>query len=461
MEDYAKAIKTAKKVIKKQTNEHDIAKSNLIIARALIGTEKYDESEKIFKKIISNNRRTLISAEACYHLGGMFFQVQKDYEKAIEYFNKVKKEERNSEFVTKALLYSSIVSQIVQYQGSKLNISNKDIVEQQFKLAEYYIEELSQPDSALIIYDNVIKNEKIFQTKMDSLQNSLVIKNDIFRDLCPDSLFIEDSLSIVMQSVQLDTTIVDSVKNDMRTAYDIIVRNTIDFKAIENNFMEYSQVYVPFAYFTKIWVYKNLLQDMEKVNANFSNLSDRFPDNRYYFAASKLLNDEPVDFLTPRETNEIVEYEEAISLMETDVQSSVSKLSEIVKNNEHKYYAPSLYIIGYIQKFGLNDTTLAKSYFDRIIDELPDEGEILTRLSKFYDGEHFIVADSLISLKMIEAKKTSDDKDTLNEGDPENKQNFDEEDEDIKSKSVSDPLEKKLRTNEDDKEENIPNKHQE
>ncbi|MCD4818492.1 MAG: tetratricopeptide repeat protein [Candidatus Cloacimonetes bacterium] len=426
MEDYDTAINIAKKVIKKQTNEHDIAKTNLIVARTFIGKEKYDDAEKIFKKIIANNRRTMISAEACYHLGGMLFQVEKDYEKAIEYFNKVKKENKDSEYVPKALLYSSIISQIIQYQGSKLNVSNRTIVDQQFKLAEYYIEELSLPDSALVIYNNVIENENIFQAKLDSLQISLSSEKDLFSQLTPDSLFIEDSLNIVLQNIQADTTIVDSVKNILNTAYDNIVKNTLDIKTIDQNFEEYKQIYIPFAYFTKIWVYKNLLQDMEKANDSFTTLSQKYPENRYYYAAVKLLNDEPVDFLTPLESIEITDYEEAISLMETDAQSSLQKFQSIIQNDNHAYFAKSLYSIGYINKFILADTTLAKHYFDRLIDEKPEANDILLKLSKYYDGVDFIIADKLLTLQKKEEKEIIEEEEETFEKDEKNTEKIDD-----------------------------------
>lgn len=235
LEDYTKAYKISKKLVTDEYRESEISKIQMIVARSEIGLGKYEDATLLLENIMDDNKKSALSAEAAFHLGEMYLNDLQDYEKAIEYYNKVKTEYSRSLYIENALSKSAVASQIIQYNDPNTEIEANELVNEQLKLAEYYIEVLSLPDSALIVYDNIIKAEDILTIKLDSL-NFKIIELEKMRPVVDsletavrDSMLVNtlqnDSLftEIQIDSLNLDTTFVspplvaDSLAKDSLT----------------------------------------------------------------------------------------------------------------------------------------------------------------------------------------------------------------------------------------------------
>ena len=176
--EYQQSRDYATKLLKDEYRENMISRIRLVQARGLAELDNIEDSIALLEAIIEDNKQTSISASAYFFLGEIHFHKLKEYSEAIEFYNKVKSEDRNSEYLEDSIFQSAIASQIIQYYNPNTTISAEDLINQQFKLAEFYIEYLEMPDSALIVYNNIIQQEDRFKTSIDTLQiqlDSLII----------------------------------------------------------------------------------------------------------------------------------------------------------------------------------------------------------------------------------------------------------------------------------------------
>ena len=428
--EYQLSLDYATKLLKDEYRENMISRIRLVQARALAELDNIDDAIALFEAIIEDNKRTSISASAFFFLGETYFHKLKDYSKAIEFYNKVQSEDRNSEYLEDSIFQSAIASQIIQYYNPNTTISAEDLINQQFKLAEFYIEYLEMPDSALIVYNNIIQQEERFKTSIDTLQiqldsliiiiDSLEIADSLLQatildsvkfegtdslktQLEPqftliDSLEIADSLMIsgvdsLMQAAILDSSKINRAeeiktrKADLQAEYNSI---KLLLENAEKNIILYQKEFVPFAKFTKLWLYKKVLVDSIEVDKIYNELLTDYPDNKYTYAAEQFMaGQDSIVVTTRKHIYETAEYNDAINHVETHPEKSVESLTPIANNTQHEYRYKALYSLGYINYFLLADSLSAKPYFDSVLTS-KDNSQFKTEISKFYNGENFI-----------------------------------------------------------------------
>lgn len=232
MNEPQKALKIANALLKDEYRENNISKIQLIKARSLSGLEKNEDAIGIFDTIITDNKRTKLSAEASFFLGELYFHNLNDYEKAIEKYNNVKKEFTSSDFVNDAVTRSAVASQIIQFNNPDTNLAAEELVLQQFKLAEFYIEVLDMPDSALYVYDYIINQKNDLESRLDTLNIKIVQQQAKLDSLLNLQLAENDSLQteiMVSDSIGIElVSIADSLKIEEKTIIDsIVVEETI------------------------------------------------------------------------------------------------------------------------------------------------------------------------------------------------------------------------------------------
>ncbi len=373
LEEYNKALDIISKLLKEEYKTEHITKIKLIQARCFCGLTQI-EAIQIFEAIIKNNSKSAIAAEASFYFAELYLKVFGDYEKAIEYYNNVKKEYKNSEFIETALSRSVVAAEIIQYNNPDANILTEDLVNQQFRLAEYYLEVLDLPDSALSIYNNIISKKEALILTLDSLKikfkeyditlDSLNLQDSLssiefhsFQDSFPeidtifiniDSLFFPDTLYL-LDSLALNDTlytqdslliqdslyISDSTRIDtFKTISDSVVTANIEsiktqINMIEQDITKFDDEFIPFALFIKTWLYKNIYTDSLKANEIYQQLQNEYPENKYTFGAYSLLTNKDVEIITHRLKQETEEYNNAIKLTEAEPYKAIKLLEPI------------------------------------------------------------------------------------------------------------------------------------
>ena len=409
MGEYEKAKVTAEKLLKKENRVNKRPKIKLILARTLAKTGEVDDSIELLKKIIENNQRTFLSAEACFHLAEIYFEFKKDYDKAIEYYNRVGTEKRNSPFKEEALSKSVVAAQIIQYYQPNTGISQEDLVEQQFMLAEHYLNTLDMPDSVLVVYDNIIADKDKLEAQVDSLRQKEILLYESLQDSLAkvkeigllDSIKIDKSLSdslLVIDSLKTQKAIIDS------SSY---IEVKTKRKNLENVIKKYDEEFIPYTKFLKLWLYKNVIIDSLKAEEVYSSLLELPEENKYVYAAKKMWNNEPIKFSNPKLEKEETEYNQAILKMDTAPQESLELLEKITSDSLHSYYDKALYSAGYINYAILSDSTKARPFFEKILQDR--KNEFVPFVEKFYKNGKFTVYERLPYLEELEKKQAEEE----------------------------------------------------
>ncbi|MDY6915831.1 MAG: tetratricopeptide repeat protein [Candidatus Cloacimonadota bacterium] len=436
LKNYDVALKESEKLLSDETDNSKQAKIELVKARSLANLHQTEEAEQLFLRIIEENKRSEVAAQAYFYLGEIYFDILHDYETAINYYNKVESQNRNSEFVEKAVSKSSVASQIIQYYQPDSSLDIETLVEQQFKLAEFYLQNLEQPDSALVVYDDIINHNRSvqieidsLQTKQDSLKNFIEdLKKDIVTESAevtvlldsselkniedslstlPDSLFYittEDTLAFAPDSIAIsktDSLNIKNVKSDSLQIQLEELEQKIERKKQELDI--YNEICIPQASFLKIWIFDKIKQDSTKADSILTFLQTNYPKNKYTKLSQKLLKNENLEL---EENPELQEYERAIQYLEDEPQKTVELLEPIAQDSTHSHHHQALFSLGYIHYFELGDSTAARPYWEQI---LATENNIWQQhVSNYYDGEKFIRLQRLPLLQQYLEKAAAD-----------------------------------------------------
>ncbi len=376
MKDYDKSGKLINQLLKNEYRTSEIAKIQMLKARNYIGLKEYEEGQRIFDVIIKDNARTSLSAEANFYIAELYFTVFHDYPKAIEYYNKVKVENATSEFVEKSVLRSAVAGQIIQYQRKDRKVAIKELINEQFKLAEYYIDILTLPDSAIVVYSQL-------QGQRHQLRRNL------------------DSLNVKLTNISaLNDTLNKSLEDSLKT----------EKKSLETDISLYDREFLPFSLFVKAKVYKEILKDSLQAAGCLDSLKVNYPDNKYTYATELLMRNEPVELTTPGDKAYEITYQQAVDSLEVNPQNTLAVLKQLALQ-KNQFYEKTKFTIGYICYFVVNDTIQSKENFDVILALNPDS-DYSVFVKQFYDGKKFVVLDQLPYLKVLEEnarKKAEED----------------------------------------------------
>lgn len=407
LEEYETALKYINRLLKDEYRLDNLPKIQLLKARALVGTGDIQEAIELFELLIENNNRTKISAEASYHLAEIYFLILQDYEMAIENYNKVQQEFSNSEFVEKAITRSSVASQIIQYYRPDSSMPTSELVEQQLKLAEYYLDELNYPDSALAVYNNIINRRSSLETKLDSL-NLIYTQTTLADSLSdPDSLSITDSLVIIDSLLTSDSALQDSVAVSDSTIFYSAEEIAVQIERIEQDIIDYQSEYIPLAHFIKIWMYKNVLLNPEKAEMQFKLLKSIAPGNKYTNAAESLLAGEEIRLISHEQEYQEHQYKEALNYLESDTLRALDMLHEIYLDQDHAFNPKAAYVLGFTYYFEFQDTLQAKPYLNYLLES--DDDLLKNSVSRFYEIDTgFKKLETLPALENLLVRNQSD-----------------------------------------------------
>ncbi len=114
-------------------------------------------AEEIHRKIIDDFPRSEHSSAAYYEMGLIELQQRKNLSLAKEHFQNSRKEKSNSEAAGLVRIREKLLSDLKRYEKASRKKGLKGL-EASFNLAELYVFNLSEPDSAVAIYKRVLEN---------------------------------------------------------------------------------------------------------------------------------------------------------------------------------------------------------------------------------------------------------------------------------------------------------------
>ncbi|MDO9577129.1 MAG: tetratricopeptide repeat protein [Candidatus Cloacimonadales bacterium] len=497
--DFDKAEKYSLNLLKDEYREDKISKIQLLKARSLAGNGDYDNAIQLFNAVSTDNPRSLLSAESSFYLAELYFNDLHDYEHAIESYNKVKKESAQTEFLEQSVTRSAVASQIIQFNNPDSHLTVEELVLQQFKLAEFYVEYLNLPDSALIVYDHITEQKGAFIQKLDSLRISLRAYSDSLEamaqlettlqaeqtekaneEIVADSTKIADEKLIeeelTFENIEPDTTEIaelvrpDSSETEEKISFDsllvleeiipdsiALVETSLDstFTAKqaepgktaepltlakvtteklrlqaevtvlnqqvsrnEQDIIKYNDEFIPFAKFIKLWLYKIVYNDSLRIQEQFADLAENYPENKYTYAAELMLQDKKVEITTRQQVMALAQYEKAIENIYTAPDSANVLLQEIAADSSNIYFLKANYSLGYLNHFLLADSVAAKQHYD-IVMSVKENNEYLPAVQKLYNGNTFNVVTRLPAIIQLERKLAAQEEAALKKAEEE------------------------------------------
>jgi len=129
-----------------------LASIKLKIAEGYYALDELSLSMEEYLKVTEDYPRTEESAEAYFELGSIYQEAFGDFQLAKEMYGKCGNENPRSEIAKKALTQSAIISRIEEYQQQISVEETEKSAQPQFLLAELYLTQMNEPDSALMEY---------------------------------------------------------------------------------------------------------------------------------------------------------------------------------------------------------------------------------------------------------------------------------------------------------------------
>ena len=270
-----------------------------------------ETAEEIYNAIAEKYPRSEYSATAFYRLGLIEQTARKDLEKAKELFEKSVREDRGSDAGALALQRQKDLRDLERYRKQAESVQDSQkVLAPLFNLAELYLFNLGEPDSALGIYQRVLTltDSSDFAPKAryaigliytDSLKDEAA-GNEQFQRLIDeyphtpyaleartrlDQKRADDTLAEA-RFLEAETLIADSAATEEVVA---IYRQIAD---------EYPQsLFAPQALFALAWTYENDLDQLERAKAIYERVQERYPLTQYGKIATDKLEG---DFLNPK-----------------------------------------------------------------------------------------------------------------------------------------------------------------
>ena len=409
-EEYETVLTQVTSLMKQEYRDQEISALLILKARALAQLGDTDQADIIFEQVINGNDKTYLSAEASYWRGEMHFRILNNYELAIEYFNNVRTQKTASPFVENAVSHSAVASQIVQYNTSRDNIELQQLVSEQMKLAEYYLEVLELPDSAMVVYDNIINYRDTIAVKLDSLRyqlnylDTLTVVNSIEQ--------VIDSLSVPADTLIMPTDSLTIVLEDSTATEEIIPeiilptrRDTLnqEITVLQSDIELYDHEFIPYVKFVKLWLLKNTYQDSSRIEQFYQEFISDYPDNKYSYGAESLMQGKEVEFITYDAKKQRDDLNYAISILDEKPDSAQVVLQQIAADTTSQFYPDAIFTLGYMQYFIYQDTTAARPYFEEVLswDNQNERKETVNSL--YFDGK-FLQLDRLPALVEMEQR---------------------------------------------------------
>ena len=270
-----------------------------------------ETAEEIYNAIAEKYPRSEYSATAFYRLGLIEQRARKDLEKAKELFEKSVREDRGSDAGALALQRQKDLRDLERYRKQAESVQDSQkVLAPLFNLAELYLFNLGEPDSALGIYQRVLSltDSSDFAPKAryaigliyaDSLKDEAA-GNEQFQlliDEYPHTPYALEARTRLDQKraddtlaearfLEAETLIADSAATEEVTA---IYRQIAD---------DYPQsLFAPQALFALAWTYENDLDQLERAKAIYERVQERYPLTQYGKIATDKLEG---DFLNPK-----------------------------------------------------------------------------------------------------------------------------------------------------------------
>jgi len=296
---------------------HHLSQVRLKIAECKLKLGHSEEAIKEYASITEEFPQTQESAQALYGLGVIYEDELKDLKKAKEFFEKSTKEMPKSDVAQKAQERSADIVKLQEYRDQLSGEEAEKSVKTLFLLAEMYLMELNEPDSALSAYSSVIEHfpETSYaprsayaiswiwdKVKGDSLQARRAYKR-IVQDY-PQTPYAQKARKWLGLPPLVEK---EPAKELFMKGEDFLLQGKVDsaLAYYAQTAKDYPQSrYAPKALYALGWIYENREDSLRLAKETYQDLIDEYPESEYTLLARKKLGEKiPQPTSAPPETS--------------------------------------------------------------------------------------------------------------------------------------------------------------
>lgn len=292
---YDEALDTYQKILKIKRLRIYEAEIRLKQARIYQLKKQSETAEEIYSDVGKKYPRSKYSAEAFYRLGLIEQKTRRNLEKAKELFEKAVREDRSSDEGKLALQRQKDLVALERYtkQAEKVEDPQKALGPL-FDLAELYLFNLGEPDSALSIYQRVLSltdttdlapkvHYAIGLIYADSLKNETAAREHFQQllDQHPNTPYAVEARTRLNQKRADD----DLAKTRFLQAENLIAEGTSTrdilpiYRQIADEYP--NSLFAPKALFALAWTYENDLDEREQAKTIYEQVQERYPLTQY------------------------------------------------------------------------------------------------------------------------------------------------------------------------------------
>lgn len=300
---YEPAIRVFQELLQDERNYERFAPIRLEIAMCKRKMGDYREAIAEYSGIAQDYPNTEFSAEALFSLGLIYQEVYFDFEKAAKNFEEVAKQSVQSKLGEEATARIEDINKLITYR-SRLSQEGQDQAKTRFLLAELYLFQFSQVDSALVQYQAVLNQ----YPKSEHAPKAIYAIAWILAEVKGDSLGAEELYWRLIQDYPA-TEYADAARAIL--GIDDPKGNEISPKAellrAERRFLQGEEVdmvlegyrrvveayptseYAPKAQYAIAWIWENIKKDRQMAINAYRKLASDYPDTEYATLAKRKL----------------------------------------------------------------------------------------------------------------------------------------------------------------------------
>ncbi len=291
---------------------HHLPRVRLKIAECKLKLGHTKEAIKEYEAVSQEFPQTEESAQALYSLGVIYEDELKDLKKAKEFFEESVQEMPKSDVAKRAQEKSANIVKLEEYKEQLSGEEAESSVRALFLLAEMYLLELNEPDSALAAYRSVIEH---FPESSYAPRSAYAI-SWIWDKVKGDTLQAREAYKRVLKDYP-HTSYAQKARERLglppaeegEPAESLFIKGE-DFllQGEEDSALawygraagEYPQSqFAPKAIYAMGWIYENRWDSLRLATEAYQSLIDRYPESEYALLAMKKLGKKPSKEISP------------------------------------------------------------------------------------------------------------------------------------------------------------------
>ena len=393
LHQYKKALDVYNRMLKLTLTNYEIGNVYLQSALTMEEMGDFKHAREAFQNVIDNYPRTAASAEAYYRMGLYELNKNRDFDQALEYFQKAEKEYSRADFIKDVKKEIESIKKLHKLEDTIWALEDAYVR----KLNNEYDESdslliLSEADSART--DSIRLDSLRIIARRDSIKaDSLRALKGIERGSYDDSLFTqqlrekkarEDSvrrakLKAMERSIKIPSDPEEIKKMLVQRDFQLAELYYFQFSMSDSALNEYNNLIanfpddpgIPKAFFSMAYIYRQDQKDTTRADSLYREIIQNYPKTEYAAEARKTLGLPPIEDQN-LEAEAVFLKAEKLNFDQNMPKEAIKKYQEIIRKFPNSVFAPKAqYAIAWIYENELASKDRALQAYETLKKNFP------------------------------------------------------------------------------------------